>query len=107
MLLSKENVIKELLYIQQYAHHGLKNYPREIVKEIKLHDNILSKREIEVLSLLAQGKINKEIADCLKISTNTVITHRKNIMAKLHSQSLSKLVIYAVTHGYVSIKDIK
>lgn len=107
MLLPKENLIKELLYIQQSAHHGLMNYPSEVIKAFQNQDTLLSKREIEVLSLLAQGKINKEIADELKISTNTVITHRKNIMTKLHSQSLSKLVIYAVTHGYVSIKDIR
>ena len=45
-----------------------------------LKNKILSNREIEVLSLIVQGLINKEIAEKLSISLTTVITHRKNIM---------------------------
>ena len=66
----------------------------------------LSDREIEVLSLVAQGKINKEIAEKLFISTTTVITHRKNIQEKLGIKSVSSLTIYAVMHGYVDINKI-
>ena len=49
----------------------------------------LSGREIEVLRLISAGKINKEIADELCISVNTVITHRKNISSKLGIKSAS------------------
>ncbi|MDE6483911.1 MAG: LuxR C-terminal-related transcriptional regulator [Duncaniella sp.] len=66
----------------------------------------LSQREIDVLSLLARGCINKEIADRLSISINTVLTHRKNITAKLGIKSISGLGIYAVMNGYVSESDI-
>ena len=69
-------------------------------------EKALSDREIEVLSLVAQGNINKEIAEKLFISTTTVITHRKNIQEKLGIKSVSSLTIYAVMHGYVDINKI-
>ena len=61
----------------------------------------LSVREKEVLRLIAEGKINKEIADELCISINTVITHRKNISAKLGIKSASGLSLYAVMNGII------
>ena len=59
--------------------------------------------EIEVLQLVAQGFINKEIADKLNISFNTVLTHRKNITAKLGIKTVSGLSFYAMMNGYVTI----
>lgn len=66
----------------------------------------LSSREVEVLSLLVRGFINKEIADRLNISLTTVITHRKNIVEKLGLRSLSALTVYAVMNGYVDLEQI-
>jgi len=66
----------------------------------------ISKREAEVLALVARGFINKEIADSLCISLATVISHRKNICEKLHLHSVSALTIYAVTHGLVRVEEI-
>jgi transcriptional regulator, luxR family protein len=71
-----------------------------------LKAKLLSDREIEVLSLIAQGYINKEIADQLNIGLTTVISHRKNIVDKLGMRSVSALTIYAVMHGYVDINKI-
>lgn len=65
----------------------------------------LTARETDVLRLLALGKSNKEIADELKISTNTVITHRKNISQKTGIKSVSGLTIYAVTQNLISLDD--
>lgn len=62
----------------------------------------LSQREIEVLKLVASGMINKEIADTLQISINTVLTHRKNITAKLGIRSVSGLSVYAMMNGYLT-----
>ena len=111
MLLPHEEILKQIIQIQQQAHHGYTNYPRQLAETLNNEkqrvQETLSPREIEVIRLLTKGFINKEIAQQLNISINTVITHRKNIMQKLHSQSLSKLVIYAVTHGYVSADEIK
>ena len=67
---------------------------------------MLSAREIEVMSLIVQGYINKEIADKLNIGLATVVTHRRNIMEKLRLRSVSALTIYAVMHGYVDIGKI-
>lgn len=66
----------------------------------------LSVREIEVLTLIAKGYINKEIADKLNISLTTVITHRKNITEKLGIKSVSGLTMYAVMNGYVEADRI-
>lgn len=62
----------------------------------------LTDREIEVLRLLASGKATKEIAKALHISTNTVITHRKNLSAKTGIRSVSGLAIYAVVKKYIT-----
>ena len=62
----------------------------------------LSPREIDVLKQVAIGLTNKEIADRLGISVNTVLTHRKNITAKLGIRSVSGLSVYAMMNGYIS-----
>ena len=62
----------------------------------------LSEREIEVLKLLASGMATKEIAEALHISTNTVITHRKNLSAKTGIRSVSGLAVYAVVKKYIT-----
>lgn len=66
----------------------------------------LSSREIDVLQLVVKGTINKEIADKLSISLNTVLTHRKNITAKLGIKTVSGLTFYAIMNGYISADDI-
>lgn len=99
----ESQLIRQLLMLQQHAHHGGRNLPP--MPQI-LQQKILTDREIEVMSLIAQGLINKEIADRLNIGLSTVITHRKNIMDKLGMKSVSALTIYAVMHGYVDINKI-
>lgn len=61
----------------------------------------LTPREVEIVQLIAQGLIAKEIAGRLNLSTHTVYTHRKNIMKKLKFNSASELVLYAVNMGLV------
>lgn len=67
----------------------------------------LSGREIEVLQLIVKGAINKEIADRLSISLNTVLTHRKNITAKLGIKTVPGLTFYALMNGYISADEIE
>lgn len=67
----------------------------------------LSIREIEVLQLIVKGNTNKEIADKLYISLNTVQTHRKNITAKLGIKTVSGLTFYAIMNGIISGDDIE
>lgn len=67
----------------------------------------ISQREIDVLRLVASGYLNKEIADKLNISLNTVLSHRKNITSKLGIKTVSGLIFYCITHGYISADEIE
>ena len=67
----------------------------------------LSSREVDVLQLIVKGITNKEIADKLNISLNTVLTHRKNITAKLGIKTVSGLTFYAIMNGIISGDDIE
>ena len=67
----------------------------------------LSDRERDVIVSLVQGMSNKEIADHLCISVNTVITHRRNIARKLQIHSPAGLTIYAIINGLVDISSVK
>ena len=99
----ESELVRTILTLQQYAHGDGRNMPP---MPAVLRQKILTDREIEVMSLIVQGYINKEIADKLNIGLSTVITHRKNIMEKLGMKSVSALTIYAVMHGYVDINKI-
>lgn len=66
-------------------------------------ENLLTKREQEIVKLLAQGKSNKEVATDLDISLRTAETHRANIMNKLQLHSVQDLVRYAVKNGLVEL----
>ena len=70
--------------------------------EVSQPDASLTDREIEVLKLLAAGMATKEIAEELHISTNTVISHRKNLSVKTGIRSVSGLTIYAVVKKYIT-----
>lgn len=70
-------------------------------------ENQLSDREKDVVIALVQGMSNKEIADHLFISTNTVITHRRNIARKLQIHSAAGLTIYAIVNNLVDISTVK
>jgi DNA-binding NarL/FixJ family response regulator len=70
-------------------------------------NEMLSEREVEVLKLLVNGNANKEIAEKLNISINTVITHRKNISQKTGIKSVSGLTIYAVVNSYISVDNMQ
>jgi regulator of cell morphogenesis and NO signaling len=67
----------------------------------------LSDRERDVMISLVQGMSNKEIAEHLCISINTVITHRRNIARKLQIHSPAGLTIYAIVNGLVDISSVK
>ncbi len=64
----------------------------------------LSRRELEVLQLVACGYLNKEIADKLSISMHTVISHRQNITQKLQIKTVPGLTIYALLNDLIASK---
>ena len=61
----------------------------------------LTKREMQVITLLAEGKSTKEVASLLNLSVKTAETHRSNIMSKLGLHSVTELVLYAVRNSIV------
>ena len=63
----------------------------------------LTARELEILQLIVAGKSNKEIADELALSVNTVSVHRANIMDALGIHKTAELVVYAIRNGLVNI----
>lgn len=71
------------------------------------NSEVLSDRERDVIVSVVQGMQNKEIADHLCISINTVITHRRNIARKLQIHSAAGLTIYAIVNGLVDISSVK
>lgn len=62
----------------------------------------ISEREMEIITLIAEGYSNKEVADKLFLSTHTITTHRKNIMNKLGVNNTAGLVLFAVRENLVS-----
>ncbi|HEY4660857.1 MAG TPA: response regulator transcription factor [Terriglobales bacterium] len=63
----------------------------------------LTPRELEILQLICDGKSNKEIANQLELSANTVAVHRANIMDALGIHKTAELVVYAIRNGLVNV----
>ena|GEM_PF-643811 len=100
----------ELIYIDDSASKVV-GVIEKLIKSLNqghkvLSENPLSDREKEVLKLLVKGDTAKEIAAKLFISTHTVVTHRKNISAKLGIKTTSAMAIYAVSANLVTLDDI-
>lgn len=97
----EEKLVRDILRLRHSAHR-----PEHRLAPMEPTPAELSSRETEVLSLIARGLMNKEIADRLHIGTTTVISHRRNIMEKLGIKSVAGLTLYAVTLGYVDADEI-
>ena len=65
--------------------------------------SVVSKRELEVLKLISQGKSNREVADELFISVRTVDAHRNHIMNKINAKSTADIVKYAIKNDLVTL----
>jgi len=76
-------------------------------EDLAFQEDLLSEREIQILSLLAEGKTNKEIADLLFISLKTVQAHRHNIKTKLNLWKSSELIKYAIIKGYTTMEPVE
>ncbi len=113
--LMKDCAFDELAKAVSCAYHNEK-YVSDCLKDL-LSDMFLSSlmeprikdedevsgREIEVLSLLADGLTNKDVADRLYLSVNTVACHRQNIMKKLGLKNTVELTKYAIRKGYITL----
>ena len=103
LLVAISSVLKGRTYISPgIADNVMEGYieGRKRLKKKSAWDTI-TQREREVLKLLGEGYLNKEIADMLNISVKTVEKHRANIMRKLDRHSASALTAYAIEKGLV------
>ena len=85
--------------IKQLQHSFINDHPHK-------HDddnNHLTNRETEILKIIVKGYINKEIAEMLNISLNTVLTHRKNIIRKTGVKTVSGLTFYCLRNGLLTM----
>ena len=77
---------------------------RENAKTVMVTNELLSKREIEILELIAKEYSNKEIAKALHIAVGTVETHRRNIFQKLRAKNMAGLIHRAYQLGILKVK---
>ena len=96
---------KELLETVRAVHAGRKCIPPEVAAQLADHagDEVLSAREIEVLRLIAGGNANKQIADQLSITEETVKGHVKNILAKLSANDRTHAVTISLKRGIIEL----
>jgi len=96
---------KELLETVRAVHAGQKCIPPEVAAQLAEHagDEALSAREIEVLRLIAGGNANKQIADQLSITEETVKGHVKNILAKLSANDRTHAVTIGLKRGIIEL----
>lgn len=94
---------------QQLKKSGSINYVSEEDNDnvYRKKKDVLSNREKDIIVCITKGYSNKEIADALSLSVNTVTTHRKNISGKLQIHSTAGLIVYAIANGLVDIKDVQ
>ena len=101
----KNTPLEELLSIIRSVHGGRRHIPPEVAASLAEHmgDDDLTARELEVLRLIRDGHSNKQIADRLSISENTVSFHIKNLMDKLRANDRTHAVTIALRRGMLQI----
>jgi two-component system, NarL family, response regulator len=103
--LLKELLRKELLEAIRTVQAGRKRIPPEIAVQIAEHasDSVLTRRETEVLQLVACGNPNKLVADKLSVTEDTIKMHVKNILSKLGANDRTHAVTIAVKRGIMEL----
>ena len=96
---------KELVEIIRRVHKGRKHIPAEIAAQLAEHlgEESLTGRETEVLQLVGGGNRNRDIADQLFISEETVKVHIKHIMEKLNASDRTEAVAIAIRRGIIQL----
>jgi DNA-binding NarL/FixJ family response regulator len=96
---------KEMLDTIRQIHAGKKRIPPEIAAQLAEHlsDEALSEREVEVLQLVTAGNRNRDIANRLFISEETVKAHLKHIMEKLGASDRTKAITIAARRGIIQL----
>lgn len=95
----------ELVQAIRQAHAGKKRIPAELAAQLAEHmsDDSLTAREVEVLQHVAGGNRNRDIADLLRISEETVKVHLKRTMDKLGAKDRTQAIAIAVRRGIIQL----
>lgn len=103
--LLKDLLRKELLEAIRTVQAGRKRVPAEIAAQLAEHasDSTLTRREIEVLQLIASGNPNKLVADKLSVTEDTIKMHVKSILSKLGANDRTHAVTIAVKRGILNL----
>src|SRR5262245_17619523 len=103
--LLKSLLQQEMLDTIRDVHAGRKRIGQEVAEELADHFNdvALTYREVDVLRLIAQGNSNKEIAEHLSMSQDTVKSHVKNILTKLGANDRTHAVTIALKRGIIGV----
>jgi DNA-binding NarL/FixJ family response regulator len=98
-------VREELLETIRSVHAGKRRLPAAVAQKLAEHmaDEPISPRELDVLSLMAAGKRNKEIASDLSIAEDTVKMHVRNILSKLQVNDRTEAVTIAFRRGIIHL----
>lgn len=106
-------LVEDEIFIPAIRHLEQKSRHNEVSQKISSmitqgsgSGETLSEREKEIIVSLVQGMSNKEIAEHLFISVNTVMTHRRNIARKLQIHSPAGLTIYAIVNNLIDISNL-
>lgn len=96
---------RDLVAAIRHVHAGRKSIPTEVAAQLAEHlsDEALTAREIDVLSRVAGGNRNRDIADELAISEETVKVHMKHIMEKLGASDRTQAVAIALRRGIIKL----
>jgi DNA-binding NarL/FixJ family response regulator len=96
---------RELVEVIRQVHAGKKRVPPEVAAHLAEHlsDEALTAREIDVLRHVAGGNRNRDIADILFISEETVKVHVKHIMEKLGASDRTQAIAIAVRRGIIEL----
>src|SRR6201987_1521123 len=96
---------KELVEVIRQVHAGKKRVPPEVAAQLAEHlsDEALTPREIDVLKHVAGGNRNRDIAERLFISEETVKVHLKHIMEKLGASDRTQAIAIAVRRGIIQL----
>jgi DNA-binding NarL/FixJ family response regulator len=104
MVMAIKKVYKGDTYYSSHVTNVLMKHLTQGTKPSETGDQVkLTKRELEILKLIAEEYSNPEIAEQLFISIRTVDTHRRNLLDKLQAKNTAGLVKYAMKHGLVDL----
>ncbi len=106
---SKDEVVNAIFKVLSGENHFSNEVTKTLLDSMRRqgtnYEVKLTKREIEVMILLARAFTTNEVADKLFLSAHTVETHRKNLMAKMKFKNRAEMTLYAKENGYLDLPE--